>query len=172
MIIVNLLKKVRVPQHRPSHEVILKGDPEAWNGLYIFSRRSRNGQVNFFLPQRMGTVQWGSKRTNKIGDAVLENLARLNVVLGNVGSSIVDIMFCSPVLAWNLNWWVCKVFTLSNHMVVRYSIHKINDLIVLPVTSIWGWLIEPEFVAELSKPCDITMPSRKPPCHVRRPVYC
>ena len=58
-------------------------------------------------------VEWGSKRTNSRGDAVLESFARLGVALGNTGTtptfnrnertSIIDITFCSPTLLERLN---------------------------------------------------------------------
>ncbi|XP_049300623.1 uncharacterized protein LOC125774492 [Anopheles funestus] len=148
-------------------------------------------------------VEWGSIRTNNRGEAILESFARLNVVLGNVGStptfsrndrtSIIDITFCSPVLAQHLNWRVSDTYTLSDHRVVRYSIGKKRITLQVPSNKMRGWKTRmlnkelflealnfgdfgivrnaPDLVAALSTACDATMPRRKPPRHSRTPAY-
>lgn len=77
-------------------------------------------------------VEWGSRLTNPRGRSLLEALARLDVDLGNEGTtstyrrdgreSIIDITFCSPVLTGSLNWRVCDGYTHSDHQEVRYRI--------------------------------------------------
>ncbi|XP_052901358.1 uncharacterized protein LOC128307518 [Anopheles moucheti] len=148
-------------------------------------------------------VEWGSKRTNSRGDAVLETLAQFNVVLGNVGTtptfrrndrtSIIDVTFCSPVLAQSLNWRVSEAYTLSDHRVVRYYVNRRRSPAPVPSTSIRGWKTElfdvelfaaalnfgdfgetldaSGLVAALAQACDATMPRRKAPKNAKSPAY-
>lgn len=77
-------------------------------------------------------VEWGSRSTNQRGHTLLEALAKLNVVLANVGTkstytrngaeSIIDVTFCSPGLRGSLNWRVDDGYTHSDHLAVRYSV--------------------------------------------------
>jgi hypothetical protein len=78
--------------------------------------------------------EWNSKYTNTRGQTVLEALAVLDVVIGNVGcvntysgvggTSIVDVTFCSPSLYDALNWRVCDSYTASDHQAIRFTVGR------------------------------------------------
>ena len=79
-------------------------------------------------------VEWGSKRTNARGQAVLEAFAKLDVSIANQGStstfrrngreSIIDITFCSQSLIEGINWRVCNAFTYSHHQANQYTVGR------------------------------------------------
>lgn len=76
-------------------------------------------------------VEWASKRTTPKGMAVLEALARLELVLLNHGNvdtfskggcgSKVDITFASPALSRLMHWKVADVYTHSDHRALIYE---------------------------------------------------
>lgn len=76
--------------------------------------------------------EWGSRRTNARGEALLEAFAGLDIVLansgdtstfrGSIGSSIVDLTFTSPVLARHMRWRVSEDYTHSDHQAIVFEI--------------------------------------------------
>jgi hypothetical protein len=78
--------------------------------------------------------EWCSKFTNARGLCVLEAMAKLDVVIANVGcvstysgvggESIVDVTFCSPTLYDALNWRVCESYTASDHRAIRFTVGR------------------------------------------------
>ena len=83
-------------------------------------------------------VEWGSRYTDARGRCVLEALAKLDVVVANVGTtstfhrngreSIVDVTFCSQSLIGGLSWRVCDSFTFSDHQAIRYTVGSRNTV--------------------------------------------
>lgn len=78
-------------------------------------------------------TDWGSKKTNAKGQALLEAMSLLDVVLLNSGdkptftrreaSSIVDLTFVSSNLAKrNCSWEVTDTYTASDHSAIRWEI--------------------------------------------------
>lgn len=78
-------------------------------------------------------VDWGSLRTDRKGQAVLEALSSLDLVLLNSGtsptfsrgaaSSIVDLTFISSCLARDsANWKVTDICTLSDHRAIMWDV--------------------------------------------------
>lgn len=104
-IIDNLVRDAS--QHKP---MIIGGDFNAW------------------------AVDWGSQRTNKRGEIILDAFSTLDVVLVNKGDtqtfrrfnygSVVDITFVSPNLAKNIEWKVSDHYTYSDHQAVVFTIKQ------------------------------------------------
>ncbi|CAL1677345.1 unnamed protein product [Lasius platythorax] len=78
-------------------------------------------------------VDWESKETNTKGQALLEAMSSLDVVLLNSGdeptfakgkaSSIVDLTFVSSILAkGNCSWEMTNVYTASDHRAIVWDI--------------------------------------------------
>lgn len=149
-------------------------------------------------------VEWGSSRTNARGHSLMEALAKLDVRLANRGTSstfrkdgresIIDVTFCSPRLADDMNWRVSEDYTHSDHQAIRYSIGKRapvpvrsnrtyerkwklqyfdEDLFVEALR--WGNSLQEmnadELAAKLVTACDTTMPRRLESRNCRRPAY-
>lgn len=78
--------------------------------------------------------EWGSRLTNARGEALLETLAGLDIVLANTGdtstfrgsngSSIVDLTFSSPALARDMRWEVSEDYSHSDHQAILFEISK------------------------------------------------
>ncbi|XP_015123376.1 uncharacterized protein LOC107045574 [Diachasma alloeum] len=79
-------------------------------------------------------VDWGSKETNTKGQAVLEAMSSLDVVLLNSGneptfvrgerSSIVDLTYVSSALAkGNYSWKVTDIYTASDHRAILWEVY-------------------------------------------------
>lgn len=112
-------------------------------------------------------VDWGSKETNARGEALLEAMAALDVVLLNSGdkptfirgeaTSIVDLTFVSGCLAkGNCSWQVMDTYTASDHCAIIWTIstgHSVERT-YRRVNAI-GWKVSPfdevAFKAALNK---------------------
>ncbi|XP_055614811.1 uncharacterized protein LOC129761126 [Toxorhynchites rutilus septentrionalis] len=149
-------------------------------------------------------VEWGSRFTNARGFSLLEGLAKLNIRLVNEGStstfrrdgreSIIDVTFCSPSLASNINWRVCDDYTNSDHQAIRYTVSTQSPLTrrvtrtsckkwklkefeknlfieALQVERIATTLNAKELTDVVTRACDVTMPRVTIPKNERRPVY-
>ncbi|XP_015124457.1 uncharacterized protein LOC107046370 [Diachasma alloeum] len=79
-------------------------------------------------------VDWGSKETNTNGQALLEAMSSLDVVLLNSGnestfvkgerSSIVDLTYVSSALAkTKYSWKVTDIYTASDHRAILWEVH-------------------------------------------------
>lgn len=149
-------------------------------------------------------VEWGSRCTNARGHSLMEALAKLDVRLANQGTSstfrkdgresIIDVTFCSPRLAVDMNWRVSEDYTHSDHQAIRYSIGKRAPAPIRSTKAYerkWKlqyfdevlfvealrWQDSPqglnadELTARLVRACDTTMPRRLEPRSYRRPAY-
>lgn len=148
--------------------------------------------------------EWGSKLTNARGYSLLEALAKLEVRLCNNGTtstfrkdgrnSIIDVTFCSPSLAKNMNWRVCEGYTHSDHQAIRFNIGQQNtptvrrpnnrerkwkletfdkDLFVEALRADSGSAVlnAKGLTDTLVRACDATMPRKLEPSIKRQPVY-
>ena len=149
-------------------------------------------------------VEWGSRITTTRGANLLEAVARLDVVLANEGTtttfrrngreSIVDVTFCSPSLAGDLNWKVSEDYTFSDHQAICYVVGSRTpaarsdsstkarrwrtkafdrDLFVeaLRTDRITTTLEPRELSRELARACDTAMPRILDSSRGRRSVY-
>lgn len=149
-------------------------------------------------------VEWGSRCTNARGHSLMEALAKLDVRLANRGTSstfrkdgresIIDVTFCSPRLAADMNWRVSEDYTHSDHQAIRYSIGRrapVPDRSSRSYGRKWKlqyfdeglfvealhWCDGPQdlsadvLTAQLVTACDTTMPRRLEPRNCRRPAY-
>lgn len=148
-------------------------------------------------------VEWGSRFTNARGSYLLEALAKLDVILANEGTtstfsrdgreSVIDVTFCSPMLANGMRWRVSERYTHSDHQAIRFSIGQRTQSALRDRTQEQKWRINQfdetlfaeafrnqnpglnlraeELTALLARVCDITMPRRIEPKSCHRPVY-
>lgn len=149
-------------------------------------------------------VEWGSRVTNTRGSILQEALAKLDVRLCNEGSvstfrrngreSIIDVTFCSPSLAANMNWRVSEEYTHSDHQAIRYRIGQRNPASTRGRTTgerkwktaafdkdLFVEALRPHSGAEnvdaleltrrMVAACDTTMPRKLEPRNRRRPAY-
>ncbi|XP_055632874.1 uncharacterized protein LOC129773300 [Toxorhynchites rutilus septentrionalis] len=162
------------------HPIVIGGDFNAW------------------------AVEWGSRFTNARGFSLLEGLSKLNIRLVNEGStstfrrdgreSIIDVTFCSPSLASNINWRVCEDYTNSDHQAIRYTVSTQSPLTrrgtrtkckkwklkefdknlfieALQVDRTTSTLNAVELTEVVTRACDVTMTRKSTPKNERRPVY-
>ena len=149
-------------------------------------------------------VEWGSRLTTTRGANLLEAIAGLDLVLANEGTvstfrklgreSIVDVTFCSPSLAGQLNWRVSENYTHSDHQAVCYVVgrrapstrrdtrtqarrwktkHFDRDLFVeaLRTDRVTTTLGPRELTRELAMACDTAMPRKLDSSNGRQSVY-
>ena len=149
-------------------------------------------------------VEWGSRITTTRGTNLLEAVARLDVVLANEGTtttfrkngreSIVDVTFCSPSLAGDLNWRVSEDYTHSDHQAICYVVGgRTPNGTSGPRTQARRWRTKAfdrdlfvealrtdrtlttlgprELSGELARACDTAMPRKLDSSKGRRSVY-
>ncbi|XP_058448861.1 uncharacterized protein LOC131428835 [Malaya genurostris] len=149
-------------------------------------------------------VEWGSRVTNARGYILQEALAKLEVRLCNEGSvstfrkdgreSIIDVTFCSPNLAANMNWKVSEEYTHSDHQAIHYRIGQRipvatrrsitdgqkwktktfnKDLFIEALRSDGGVdnIDATELKRRMMMACDTTMLRKSEPTNSRRPAY-
>jgi hypothetical protein len=149
-------------------------------------------------------MEWGCTSTNQRGQSLLEALAQFDICIANVGTqntferngrgSIIDVTFCSPSLANNMNWRVSDEYSGSDHYIIRYTLSASKQCIIKKGKNDIRWKVKEmnkdllceafglvttnknvmtphELTKAVRDACDMSMPRKIEPRHRRKPAY-